>query len=132
MHDIKLLEADFCRAFLDKRCYERVIYELGSKKRNDGIKRFCHNAEIILRSDKILRGGSFSETEIAAFLKEITDCREWLLIGWDSSELLGFDEAVSKGTSSGMGFAAVSADLKAAAVREEQCFGTPTAYILKG
>lgn len=132
MHDIKSLETAFCRTFLDKRYCERVIYELGSKKRRDGIKRFCHNAEIILRSDKILRGGGFHETEIAAFLKEITDCKEWLLIGWDSSELLEFDEVVSKGTASGMGFAAVSADLKAAAVREEQCFGAPAAYILKG
>ncbi len=42
--------------FKDKR--ERLLYELGGKKREHGIGRFCHNADEILVKDKIAAFGN--------------------------------------------------------------------------
>jgi hypothetical protein len=36
---------------------DRLLFELGGKKRRDGVGRFCHNEEDILKPEKIMMSG---------------------------------------------------------------------------
>ena len=51
------IEKSFIECFVVKSKQDRLLFELGGKKRRDGVGRFCHNAEEILRPEKIMMSG---------------------------------------------------------------------------
>ena len=48
------IEKSFIECFVVKSKQDRLLFELGGKKRRDGVRRFCHNAEDILKPEKIM------------------------------------------------------------------------------
>ena len=53
------IEKSFIECFVVKSKQDRLLFELGGKKRRDGVGRFCHNAEEILRPEKIWEKEAF-------------------------------------------------------------------------
>lgn len=59
-------EKRFVRLFVRKSRRERLLYELtNSRKRYDGLSRFCHNAAELLDAGKILLSGEDLERQAA-------------------------------------------------------------------
>lgn len=69
-------EKHFIAQFITKSRQDRLLYELSTpKKRNEGIERFCHQADDFLESKKIRIKDSNLE-HLPAFLKFVQEHNE--------------------------------------------------------
>ena len=121
--------------FLRKEKRERSLYEIGGKKRQAGIGRFCHDAASMLEPSVIVACGRLSEDEI---VQTVRQCDEFAVqhLNWyimaHAKELdrriCSFRDALSMVLGNGM--AAVILSEHTAIVETEQERGTPVRYIL--
>ncbi len=107
------IEDYFVKTFVVKDKRERLLYELGGKKREQGIGRFCHTADEMLVEGKIAASGN------------------WYIMSLDESMdglICQLDEALDLVLGNGMAAIIVSDSI--AIVETEQYIGTPVRYIL--
>lgn len=66
------LEEQFVVNYINKEYQDRLLFELkSSKKRQNGVLRFSHNAQDLLKNGKIqLTLASFDQSKLQSFLKE--------------------------------------------------------------
>ena len=55
----KAIEENFVNSYIIKNKRDRLLFELCGKKRRDGIGRFSHNAEALLKETKIRLKGQY-------------------------------------------------------------------------
>ena len=51
-------EKSFVKRFIKKEKQDRLLFELSGKKRQHGIERFCHNAEDMIDTERIVYSGN--------------------------------------------------------------------------
>lgn len=127
-------EKTFCSLFIDKRMRDRIFYELQSPvKRRNALGRFCHNAEKIIRTDRIVNVNACPNAkELADGLIHMAGINTGYFISLseqDGNEAL-LEQGIAEAIRIGMGFAVLVGD-SIALIREEQMFGAPKVYVLK-
>jgi len=121
-------------SFLRPEICERVFYELNSsKKRQNGLSRFCHRAQQTIMTSKIVARCSLSDVKsLLAYLQETSNAEKGYFIGFsplDGTEC-PLEQALNEGLSSGMGFA-VLLDDGMLLLREEQQYSAPDVFLLR-
>lgn len=126
------VENKFIDNFVRKPFKKRLMFELSGKKRDEGVSRFCHNANVILDLRYAFEvGKDIYHAELKKYLTELNykfnnDCYYF-----DSycGEYLKTDEAIERN----MGNMSASIILfgdKIAFVKSETDFGAPLKYLL--
>ena len=129
---IEEIEKAFIDQYVKKYKRERLLFELSGKKRQHGIGRFCHNAEEMVKADKIVMSGNklFAD-EILAVAKQYGTSGMCYIIAFNEyldGKQCTLKEALKRVLSNGM--AAIIVCDNFAVVETEQCEGTPMRYIL--
>lgn len=125
------IEKKFIQQFIVKNIRERLLFELSGKKRQDGIGRFCHNADDLLLKEKIiLSGKELFHNEIVKTVEKYDLSKQWYIIAYNPI----FDKKICKLSEAlnlvlGNGMAAIIVSDNIAIIETEQCFGTPMRYI---
>ena len=84
MQNSSEIEQKFIRQFIVKSKRDRLLYELGGKKRQNGIGRFCHNVdELLLKEKTILSGQDLSYDEILQTAEKTDPSKQWYIIAYD-------------------------------------------------
>ena len=125
-------EKAFIDQYVKKNKQERLLFELSGKKRQHGIGRFCHNAEEMIKADKIVMSGNklFAD-EILAVAKKYRVSGSCYIIAFNEymdGKQCTLEEALKRVLSNGM--AAIIVCDNFAVVETEQCEGTPMRYLL--
>lgn len=124
------LEQNFITKCVIKEKQERLLFELGGKKRRDGIGRFSHNTDELIKPNKIMLKAPASKEEILSIIgKRDEKC---CIIAYNESldkKECTFDEALDMVLGNGMP-AVIIAD-SFAVIETEQCYGTPIRYIVE-
>ncbi len=127
------IEKSFIECFVVKSKQDRLLFELGGKKRRDGVGRFCHNAEEILRPEKIMMSGDCLLIQnIMEVCRQYDISQECYIIAYDprlDRRICSLNDALKLVLGNGMPAIIICNDL--IIVETEQCFGTPTRYILR-
>lgn len=126
------IEKNFVKKFIVKDKRDRLLFELCSKKRVNGIGRFCHNAgEILLQEKIIVSGNHLHYDEIIKIIEQYGVSERWHIIAFNKS-IDGVTCKLSEALNLvlGNGMAAIIVSDTMAIVESEQCSGTPTRYIL--
>lgn len=125
------IEKKFIQQFIVKNIRERLLFELSGKKRQNGIGRFCHNADDLLIKDKIiLSGNELFHDEIIKTAEKYNISKQWYIIAYDpilDKKSCKLNEALNLVLGSGMAAIVVSDNM--AIIETEQCSGTPMRYI---
>ncbi|MBR4224945.1 MAG: hypothetical protein IKR73_09055 [Oscillospiraceae bacterium] len=122
------------RAFVE-RCIvndrqDRLLFELGGRQRQRGIGRFCHDAEDLIRPDRVLSSGKLSREDIMALVKAHDVSVPCHIIAYDKAldkRVCTLEEALDMVLGNGMAAVILCGDI--AVIETEQCFGTPMRYI---
>lgn len=127
----KEIEQRFIRKFIVTNIQERLLFELSGKKRQDGIGRFCDNADDLLLKEKIiLSGKELFHDEIVKIAEKYNLSKQWYIIAYDpilDKKSCKLSEALNLVLGNGMAAIIVSDNM--AIIETEQCFGTPMRYI---
>lgn len=125
------MEKRFIQHFIVKNKRERLMFELSGKRRQDGIGRFCRNADDLLLKEKIiLSGRELFHDEIVKTAEKFSPSRQWYIIAYDSKldkKSCKLSEALNLIWGSGMAAIIVSDNM--AIIKTKQCFGTSIRYI---
>lgn len=122
-------EERFVNNCIIKRLQDRLWYELCGKKRKNGISRFCHNADDILKKDKIILSGDITECGINTYIKPDEQC---CVIAYNDEldRLIGsFSEILKSVFGNGMPVIIIADEY--AYIETEQCYGEPERYLLR-
>ena len=126
------IEKKFIQQFIIKNKQDRLLFELSGKKRQNGIGRFCHNADDYLIKDKIkLSGNKLYYDEIIEIAEKYCSSKQWYIIAYNPAldkKLCSLSDALDLVLGNGM--AAVIAADNMAIVETEQYMGTPMRYVL--
>lgn len=126
------IEDNFVKTFVVKDKRDRLLYELFGKKREQGIGRFCHNADKMLVKGKIAASGNhLYYDEILQEVEKYKVSGNWYIMSMNKSMdgiVCQFDEALDLVLGNGMAAIIVSDSI--AIVETEQYRGTPVRYIL--
>lgn len=126
------IEDNFVKTFVVKDKRDRLLYELFGKKREQGIGRFCHNADKMLVKGKIAASGNYLYyDEILQEVEKYKVSGNWYIMSMNKSMdgiVCQFDEALDLVLGNGMAAIIVSDSI--AIVETEQYRGTPVRYIL--
>ena len=126
------IEKAFVEQYVIKNRLERLLFELGGKKRQHGIGRFCHNAEALVKAEKIVASGNklFAD-EIYSIAKQYNASGTCYIIAYNESldgKQCKLKEALGRVLGNGMAAIIVCGNF--AVIETEQCEGTPMRYIL--
>ena len=125
-------EQIFVKKCIVKNRQDRLLYELGGKKRRDGAGRFCHDAKELLIPERIVLAGPVSESEIAHILGERAMSEECMIMAYNTDlDRCSCTASEALHMVLGNGMAAVVMAGSFAVVETEQCCGTPMRYVLK-
>ena len=128
----KEFEKKICDAFFDKRCSERLFYELSSqKKRRDFLDKMCHTADRYIGDCVYKKFGKLpSREEIAAFLDD-ESC--YFITPYEKNDGGNYDTSrtLEEIWSDGSAYMIVSRDCTRAYLETEYSFSGHTAYFLK-
>lgn len=127
-------EKSFVKRFIKKKKQDRLLFELSGKKRQHGIERFCHNAEDMIDTERIVySGNSLFPDEILKITKQYKVPESCYIIAYQKEldkKYVSFEDAL--GLVLGNGMAAIIICNDFAVIETEQYFGTPFRYILHG
>lgn len=127
-------EKSFVKRFIKKKKQDRLLFELSGKKRQHGIERFCHNAEDMIDTERIVySGNSLFPDEILKITKQYKVPESCYIIAYQKEldkKYVSFEDAL--GLVLGNGMAAIIICNDFAVIETEQYSGTPFRYILHG
>lgn len=127
-------EKSFVKRFIKKEKQDRLLFELSGKKRQHGIERFCHNAEDMVDTERIVySGNSLFPDEILKITKQYKVPESCYIIAYQKEldkKYVSFEDAL--GLVLGNGMAAIIICNDFAVIETEQYSGTPFRYILHG
>ena len=127
-------EKSFVKRFIKKEKQDRLLFELSGKKRQHGIERFCHNAEDMIETERIVySGNSLFPDEILKITKQYKVPESCYIIAYQKEldkKYVSFEDAL--GLVLGNGMAAIIICNDFAVIETEQYSGTPFRYILHG
>lgn len=127
-------EKSFVKRFIKKEKQDRLLFELSGKKRQHGIERFCHNAEDMIDTKRIVySGNSLFPDEILKITKQYKVPESCYIIAYQKEldkKYVSFEDAL--GLVLGNGMAAIIICNDFAVIETEQYSGTPFRYILHG
>ena len=127
-------EKSFVKRFIKKEKQDRLLFELSGKKRQLGIERFCHNAEDMIDTERIVySGNSLFPDEILKITKQYKVPESCYIIAYQKEldkKYVSFEDAL--GLVLGNGMAAIIICNDFAVIETEQYSGTPFRYILHG
>lgn len=126
------VENKFIDNFVRRPFKKRLMFELSGKKRDEGIRRFCHNANVILDLRYVYKvSKDIYHAELNNLLTELdykfnNDCYYF-----DSycGEYLKTEEAIERNMSN-MSASIILFGDKIAFVKSETDYGAPTKYLL--
>ena len=124
-------ERRFVQSFILREKRERLLFELGGKRRREGIGRFCHGAESLLMKEKIIASGPLNIAQIRSYVEQYAPKETGYLCAYNAN-LDGLrmpaPAALKKALNNGMAALLIFECL--AIVETEQESGTPDRYIL--
>ena len=127
-------EKSFVKRFIKKEKQDRLLFELSGKKRQHGIERFCHNAEDMIDTERIVySGNSLFPDEILKITKQYKVPESCYIIAYQKEldkKYVSFEDALSLVLGNGMAAIIICNDF--AVIETEQYSGTPFRYILHG
>ena len=127
-------EKSFVKRFIKKEKQDRLLFELSGKKRQHGIERFCHNAEDMIDTERIVySGNSLFPDEILKITKQYKVPESCYIIAYQKEldkKYVSFEEALDLVLGNGMAAIIICNDF--AIIETEQYSGTPFRYILHG
>lgn len=127
-------EKSFVKKFIKKEKQDRLLFELSGKKRQYGIERFCHNAEDMIDTERIVySGNNLLPDEILKITKQYKVPESCYIIAYQKEldkKYVSFEDAL--GLVLGNGMAAIIICNDFAVIETEQYSGTPFRYILHG
>lgn len=130
---INKLEQEFVLKCIVKRMQERLLFELSGKKRVNGIDRFSHNTDELLKSEKIIsKSNQLFKDEILVIIKKFSQAKECHIMAHNidlDRRLCSFSDALELVIGNGMPAVIISDNV--AVIETEQCYGAPTRYIVK-
>lgn len=130
---INKFEQKFVTKCIVKRMQNRFLFELNGKKRVNCIDRFSHNTDELLKKENIiLKSNKLSKDEILLISEDFLQVKECYIIAHNidlDKRLCSFPDAIKLVLGNGMPAIIISDNF--AVIETEQCYGTPTRYILK-
>ena len=125
-------EKSFVKRFIKKEKQDRLLFELSGKKRQHGIERFCHNAEDMIDTERIVySGNNLLPDEILKITRQYKVPELCYIIAYQKEldkKYVSFEDAL--GLVLGNGMAAIIICNDFAVIETEQYSGTPFRYIL--
>ncbi len=129
---IEEIEKIFVEKYISKRIQDRLIFELGGKKRKQAIGRFCHNAEDIIKTDRIVSSGTkIFMDEILTLAKKYNASGECYIMAFNEhfdKTSTTLNNALNLVLGNGMAAIIICDDL--VIIETEQCLGIQMRYIL--
>lgn len=129
---IEEIEKSFVENFISKRMQDRLIFELGGKKRQQGIGRFCHNTDEIIKLDRIVSSGTdIFFDDILTLAKQYNVSGECYIIAFNEhfdKTFTTLKDALNLVLGNGMSAIIICNNL--VIIETEQCLGTTMRYIL--
>ena len=126
------IEEDFINKFIVKNKRERLKFELNnSKKRKDGIGRFCHNANKLVCNNKIYESGDLSENILLSLIKEYGKDSKSYVIAFNEEldkKFMTHQEVIEKVIGNGMAAVIINHDI--AIIETEQYGGNADKIVL--
>lgn len=130
---INKFEQAFVTNCIVKRMQDRLLFELSGKKRMNGIDRFSHNADEVLKAETIIaKSNQLSMDEILAVSDHISPETECYIAAHNENldrRTCSFSEAAELVLGNGMPAIIIAEHF--ALIETEQCYGTPTRYIVR-
>ena len=127
-------EKSFVKRFIKKEKQDRLLFELSGKKRQHGIERFCHNAEDMIDTERIVySGNNLLPDEILKITKQYKVPESCYIIAYQKEldkKYVSLADAFNLVLGNGM--AAIIVCDNFVIIETEQCFGTPFRYIIHG
>lgn len=126
------IEKKFVQQFVIKSKRHRLLYELSGKKRQNGIRRFCHNTNDLLLNEKIIScGNQLFYYELIKIAQDNSASGLWYIIAYNKDiDRKSCELGDALNLVLGNGMAAIIISDTMAIVETEQCTGTPLRYIL--
>ena len=129
---IEEIEESFVKRFIKKAKQDRLLFELSGKKRKHGIERFCHSAEDMINTERIIYSGNdLFPDEILKITKQYKVPESCYIIAYQKEldkKCISLVDALNLVLGNGMPALIICDDL--VIIETEQCFGTPFRYIL--
>ncbi len=130
---INRFEQEFVTKCIVKQMQDRLLFELSGKKRVNGIDRFSHNTDEILKTEKVIsKSNHLSKDEILAITEDLSQAKECYIAAHNidlDRRLCSFSDALELVLGNGMPAVIISDNF--AVIETEQCYGAPTRYIVK-
>lgn len=123
-------ERRFVQCFVRQEKRERLLFELSGKKRREGIGRFCHGADNLLKKEKIIASGPLNIGQIRPYVERYAPGETCYVCAYSESldgQRMPAPAALEKALGNGM--AALLIFERLAIVETEQESGTPDRYI---
>ena len=99
-------EKSFVKRFIKKEKQDRLLFELSGKKRQHGIERFCHNAEDMIDTERIVySGNSLFPDEILKITKQYKVPESCYIIAYQKEldkKYVSFEDALGLVLGNGM------------------------------
>ncbi len=128
------IEESFVKRFIKKAKQDRLLFELSGKKRQHGIERFCHNAEDMINTERIIYSGNdLFPDEILKITKQYKVPESCYIIAYQKEldkKYVSLTDALDLVFGNGMAAIIVCKDF--AIIETAQCSGTPFRYVLHG
>ena len=130
---VNKFEQEFVSKCIIKRMQERLLFELSGKKRVNGIDRFSHNTDELLKTEKIIsKSNQLFKDEILVIIEKLSQAKECYIMAHNKDldrRLCSFSDALELVIGNGMPAVIISDNV--AVIETEQCYGAPTRYIVK-
>ncbi|MDO4731443.1 MAG: hypothetical protein Q4B14_04875 [Clostridia bacterium] len=126
------IEKLFIERFIKKNRQDRLLFELSGKKRQNGIGRFCHYTEDLIKPDRIVASGNkLYSDEILSVAEKYNVSGLCYIIAYNKNldrKTCTLNDALNLVLGNGMAGIIICDNL--VVIETEQSFGTPTRYIL--
>lgn len=130
---INKFEQEFVTKCIVKRMQDRLLFELGGKKRLNGIDRFSHNTDELLKTENIIsKSNQLSKDEILEVSEDFSQTKECYIMAHNidlDKRQCSLSDALELVLGNGMPAVIISDNF--AVIETEQCYGAPTRYIVK-
>ena len=126
------IENKFIENFICRYFRRRLMFELSGKKRDEGMRRFCHNANEILDLRYVYKAGKdIYYAELKTYLKALyykfnNDC---YYFDYYCGEYLETEDAIERNMSN-MSASIILFGDKIAFIKSETDYGAPMKYLL--
>lgn len=127
----KKIEEEFVKNYIVSNKRERLLFELKGKKRKDGIGRFCHCTDVLLKETIIKESGKYIRDELQNVIDTVKEETCYIISYFEDIDGKEMDKREVLNTIIGRGMPSIAIFKDVAIIETEQEQGAAVKFLLQ-